>query len=84
MQVAAAASRPKQVAKAARAAALRFAGPALAPAMRYVALYAHGTDACVRRGFLPLPVHFSAPPKQPALSSSFWIRLVGDSLTGKA
>ena len=61
MQVAVAANRPKQVAKAVRAAALRLAGRALAPAMRYVALYGYGTEACVSNGFLPLPVHFYAP-----------------------
>lgn len=40
---------------------LDVAGPVLAPIVSRMAVTGAGTDACVRRGALPMPVHFYSP-----------------------
>ena len=40
---------------------MRVVIPLLAPLYAWAARYGTGSDACLRRGFLPLPVHFYSP-----------------------
>lgn len=51
----------RQIAKRGRGAALTLSGWLLAPLMRYVAAYGYGSGACLKQGFLPLPIHFYSP-----------------------
>lgn len=55
------AGRARRAVLGSEARLLRLVAPALAPVVKRMAETGAGTDACLRRGALPLPVHFYSP-----------------------